>query len=178
MLPLLRNRRSIRKFEPRPIEEEKVGLLTEALLRSPSSRGLQPWEFIVVSDPGLLKQLATAKEHGCAFLKDAAMAVVVGADPEQCDVWVEDCAVASTILQLTASDLGLGSCWVQIRKRLHGDGSSAEGFVRQLLDLPQAFRVATIIGIGYAAESKEGHPVEVLPAHKVHRNRYRQSSPD
>ena len=55
---LLENRRSIRKFENKAVEAEKIDLLVEAALRSPSSRGFNPWEFVVVTDQGLIKQLA------------------------------------------------------------------------------------------------------------------------
>lgn len=55
---------------------------------------------------------------GAAFLADAAMAVVVMADPLASDVWIEDASIASIMIQLQAEDLGLGSCWIQVRERL------------------------------------------------------------
>ena len=58
MIELLRNRRSIRKYTDMSIEAEKIELLKEAVLRSPSSRNFDPWEFIFVDDRKLLKQLA------------------------------------------------------------------------------------------------------------------------
>ena len=53
MIELLRNRRSIRKYTDRDIEPEKVEILKEAILRSPSSRNFDPWEFVFVDDRGL-----------------------------------------------------------------------------------------------------------------------------
>jgi nitroreductase len=117
MIELLRRRRSVRKFESRPIESEKIERLTEALLRSPTSRSLTPWEFVLVEDPALLAALSRAKKHGSSFLKGASLGIVVCADAAQCDVWIEDCSIASILVQMTALSLGLGSCWIQIRLR-------------------------------------------------------------
>lgn len=172
VLSLLQKRRSIRRFQDRPVEEEKVEILREALLRSPSSRGRNPWEFVVVTDRTLLRQLAAAKEHGSAFLTGAPLVVVVAADPQRCDVWVEDCAIAAIILQLAAESLGLGSCWAQIRLREHDDGRSAEAYVKELLGLPEGCVVECIVGLGYPAEQKPGHPRDELAWEKIHRNRY------
>ena len=172
ILSLLQNRRSIRKFQKRPVEPEKIEKLLEALLRAPSSRGHQPWEFIVCTDPALLKDLSRAKAHGSAFVAEAPLAVVITGDPERSDVWIEDCAIASLLLQLTAESLGLGSCWVQIRLRQDGQGHSSEDYLRTLLHLPAGQRVLCVVGIGYADEKKAGHPRESLPWEQVHQNRF------
>lgn len=172
MLEILQKRRSIRQFEARTVEQEKIETLTEALLRAPSSRGLNPWEFVVVTDPDKLQALAKAKTHGSDFLSGAALAFVIAADPGRCDVWVEDCAIAAIILQLTAVSLGLGSCWVQMRLRPHGDGRSAEAYVREVVGLPERMSVDCIIGIGYAREHKRGHDRASLPFDKIHRERF------
>jgi nitroreductase len=172
MLELLHRRRSIRRFQPRPVEAEKVDQLIEAMLRAPSSRGRSPWEFVVVTDADQLQALGRAKQHGAEFLAAAPLAIVIAADPERCDVWIEDCAVAAIILQLTAAALDLGSCWAQIRLRPHGDGRSAEAYVREVVGLPSRLAVVCIIGIGYPAETKHGHPRSSLPFHQVHSQRY------
>lgn len=172
MLDILQQRRSLRLFESRPVEPEKIELLTEAVLRAPSSRGLNPWEFIVVSDRDKLKALSKAKPHGAEFLAGAALAFVVAADPQRSDVWVEDCAIAAIIVQLTAVSLGLGSCWAQIRLRPHGDGRSAEAAVRDIVGLPEQMAVDCIIGIGYPRERKAGHPRQELPVAKIHREQF------
>ncbi|MEJ2199811.1 MAG: nitroreductase family protein [Desulfuromonadaceae bacterium] len=174
LLPLLRKRRSIRKFEATPIPPPKVEQLIEALLRSPSSRSLNPWEFVVVTDPGLLAKLARAKEHGAAFLAGAPLAVVVCANPQASDVWIEDCAIASLVIHLTAESMGLGSCWVQIRRRQHSREQSAAAYVRESLDLPADYEVLSIVGLGYPAEEKAPHDRETLLYDRVSRNRYGQ----
>lgn len=174
MIDLVRMRRSIRRFESRPVEPEKVALLTEAALRAPSSRGRNPWEFVVVTDPAKLGLLSQAKQHGAEFLAGAPLAIVVAADPDRCDVWIEDCAIAAIILQLTAVSLGLGSCWAQIRLRLHADGRPAESHVREALGLPDNLAVDCIIGIGYPGEIKAGHPRRSLLSDKIHLGKFGQ----
>ncbi len=171
-IELLRKRRSIRRFTTREIEQEKLDLLLESALRAPSSRGLNPWEFIVVTDRETLRALARAKEHGSDFLKDAAVGIVVCADPQRADTWIEDCSIASILIQLAAEDLGLGSCWVQIRMRYHDEKVSAEEYVKDVLGIPEHFRVESIIAIGYPAERKPGHPKESLQYEKIHYERF------
>jgi nitroreductase len=172
LIDLLRKRRSVRRFEERPVEEDTIDLLIESVLRAPSSRSLNPWEFVVVRDREMLTRLAQAKPHGAAFLKDAPLAFVVCADPARCDVWVEDCSIAAILLHLAATDLDLGSCWVQIRLREHGDGRMAQEYVAELLGLPQGMVVEAIIAIGYPADELPGHPRASLLDGRVSFERY------
>jgi len=174
MIDLMRARRSIRSFTDQPLEPHSVKLLVEALLRAPSSRNHNPWQFVLVDDRALLEQLATAKQHGSEFLKGAALAVVICADEAKSDVWVEDCSIAAILLQMTALSLGLGSCWAQIRKRQHDQQSSAEQFVQQLLGLPEQLRVASIIGIGHPAEKRRPLTADTLEYDKIRHNRYQK----
>lgn len=171
-LPLIRNRRSMRSFTDRPVEPEKVALLVEAVLRSPSSRSLNPWEFILVTDKAMLKELSACKPHGAAFLKGAPLGIVVLADPERCDVWVEDCSIASTYIQLAAEDLGLKSCWIQIRKREFDSGKMASDRVAELLGIPSSMEVESIIAVGYPAQDLVGHKKESLGYQKVFQGKY------
>jgi nitroreductase len=152
MIELLRKRRSIRKFLPEKVNPESTDIIIEAALRAPSSRGINPWEFVVVDDLEILGQLAKAKQHGSEFLKNAPLAIVVCADSTKSDVWVEDCSIAAIIIQLTALSLKLGSCWAQIRNRNHNKAKSAETFVQELLGLQEHIKVECILGIGHPAE--------------------------
>ena len=171
-IELLRKRRSIRKFADRQVEQEKVDLLVEAMSRSPSSRSLNPWEFVVVEDREVIKDLARAKPHGATFMQGAPLAIAVCADPARCDVWVEDASIAALLLHLTATDLGLGSCWVQIRLREHDQSQMASAYVAEQLGLPAGMEVEAIIAIGYPAEEKPGHPATSLLTERVHRGKF------
>lgn len=162
MIDILRNRRSIRKFKQLPVDDNKLKILEEAILRSPSSRNLKPWKFIFVTDKKLLKKLAEAKPAGGSFLAGAPLAVVVLGDAEVSNCWVEDCSIAATILQLTAETLDLGSCWVQIRGRKHSEELSASAYIRKELFIHAEMEVVSVIAIGYPNEVKE-----LIPNHKL-----------
>lgn len=174
MINLLRTRRSIRQFDNKPVEKEKIDTLIEAMLRSPSSRSLNPWHFVVVSNQDQIEKLSQSKAHGSKFMKSAPLAIAVCANPEKSDVWVEDTSIAALILHLTATDLNLGSCWIQIRLRDHADGSSSERYVKTLLGLEDTMVVEAIIAIGYPAEEKPGHDTSTLLFDRVSYNRYGQ----
>ena len=173
-IDLLRTRRSVRRFQDKPVEKEKIDLLVESMLRSPSSRGLNPWEFVVVRDPQTLESLAKAKPHGASFLKDSPLAIVVCGDPAKCDVWIEDCSIASLIVHLAATDLGLGSCWIQLRLREHDAETTSEEYVKELLGLDENMVVEAVIAIGYSKEDKPGHSSSSLLYEKVSYEKYGQ----
>ena len=162
LLDLLRKRRSIRKFTGQAVEEEKIELLLEAALLSPSSKGNTPWHFVVVRDQDCISKLALAKPHGASFLKNAPLVIAVCGDSNQSDVWVEDCSIATLLLHLQATDLGLGSCWVQLRLRAHDDNQSAAVYTAELLGLPAHIQPLALVGIGYPAETKKVRSKEDL----------------
>jgi nitroreductase len=169
---LIAKRRSIRQFKKKEIEPEKIDLLVEAALRAPTSRGINPWEFIVVTEKTLLEKISTAKPHGAAFLKNAALGIVVCANPDKSDVWVEDASIASIFIHLAAASLDLGSCWIQIRKRMHNEHKSAEAHIAEILGIPSNLKVESIVAIGYPDEEKPIHSKEELQYQKVHGNVY------
>jgi nitroreductase len=172
MIDLLRKRRSIRKYSEGPVDRHLVDLLVEALLRAPSSRNINPWTFIIIDDRQLLAQLATAKQHGSAFLQNAALGIVVCADSTQSDVWVEDCSIAAILVQMTAQSLGLGSCWIQIRNRFQDGDTSSESFIQKLLGLPEHIKVECIISIGLPGEKRRGLAADRLQFDKIRHNRF------
>lgn len=115
---LIKARRSMRKFTEEELTQEQVVTLMKAALMAPTSKRSNAWQFIVVDEKDKLKELSYCKEQASQFIADAALAVVVVADPLASDVWIEDASIASIYLQLQAEDMGLGSCWVQVRERL------------------------------------------------------------
>ena len=171
-MKLLKNRRSIRQYLDKAVEQEKIEILIEAALRSPSSRSLNPWEFIVVTNKQKLHELSISKPHGAGFLKDAPLGIVVIADPEKCDVWVEDSSIASILIQLAAESIGLKSCWIQIRKRFYKDTTTSGDRIKEILGIPENYSVESIIAIGYPDETKDGHKAETLLYDKIHYEKY------
>ena len=167
MLSVIKQRRSIRKFKTTPIEQSKIDQLVQAALLSPSSRGIMPWIFIVVTQTDLLLKLAETKQHGSSFIGNAPLAIVVAADSTLSDMWVEDTSIASIIIQLTAESLGLGSCWVQIRNRPHDENQTAEDYVQSLLNIPTTIKVESIIAIGYKDQGLLPHAEDRLAYGKV-----------
>ncbi|AUG57327.1 nitroreductase family protein [Acetivibrio saccincola] len=172
---LLKERRSIRKYQDRVVEKEKVDIILKSALLSPSSRSRRPWEFVVVTDREVLKKLSMCREHSSAFLEGAPLGIVVISDPSICDVWVEDCSIASIIIQLSAHSLGLGSCWIQVRDRYHKEGVKAEDYIKNILNIPDKYAVECIIAIGYPDEKKEGYDLNKLPFEKIHFGSYNYS---
>jgi nitroreductase len=170
MLDLLRARRSVRSYTKEEISPETMALLQEAVLRAPSSRGRNPWEFVFVTDKSLLQELSTVRAHGSHFLRDAALGVAVLGDDNTADTWVEDCSITAIILQLACESLGLGSCWVQIRMREDASGATSESRVRRILNIPDHLRVASIISIGHPAQKGEPHPRQSLQDGKIRFN--------
>ncbi len=171
-IDLEKTRRSIRKYTDKTIEPEKIDLLVEAALRAPSSRGINPWEFVVVRDRALIQKLAKAKPAGAGFVAGAPLVIVVCADTEKSDVWVEDASIASTMILFAAESAGLGACWVQIRNRPHDDEATAEEYIRKTLQLPGRFGVLSVMAVGYPDESHPPHSTDELLYDQVHDAQY------
>lgn len=169
---LIVKRRSMRKFTDEPVGQDDVVELLKAALMAPSSKRSNCWQFVVVDDKDMLKDLSHCKEHGSSFLSEAALAVVVCADPLVSDVWIEDCSVASIMLQLQAEDLGLGSCWIQIRERYTAAGMPSDDFVRGLLDIPLQMQVLSIIAIGHKGMERKPFNEDNLQWEKIHINKF------
>ena len=169
---LVKNRRSIRKYEDRPVESEKVDAILRAALMSPASKRTNGWEFVTVDDRETLKRLSECREMGSKFVGDAPMAIVVCADPAKSDVWFEDASIAAIIIQLAAADLGIGSCWVQVYKRMHTETETAGEYVKGLLGIPEGLEVLNIITLGYKNEERKPYDEEKLMYEKIHRGRF------
>ena len=169
---LIKQRRSMRKFTRELLNPEDVRLLLRAALMAPSSKGLHSWEFVVVEDREKLVQLSASKAQGAAFLEEAPLAVVVLGDPAVSDVWIEDASVASTMMLLQAEDLGLGSCWIQIRDRYDAEGNPAKDNVRNILGIPENLRVLSIIPLGHKGMERKPFNEDRLLWEKVHLGQY------
>jgi len=169
---LAKVRRSCRKFTDQPISPDQKEKLLKSVLMAPASKRSNPWEFIVVEDKQALEKIANCKEFGSKLVNGAAMAVIVIADPAKSDVWVEDASIASIYLQLQAEDLGLGSCWVQVRRRKTAVGENSESYLKELLNIPDHFSVESVIAIGNKAEEKKPFDDSKIQMDKLFNEKY------
>ena len=162
----------MRKFTGEELSQDEVLTLLKAALMSPTSKRSNCWQFIVIDDKDTLEKLSYCKESGAAFVKDAAVAIVVTANPLASDVWIEDASIASIMIQLQAEDLGLGSCWVQVRERFTANGLSANEYIHELLDIPLQLQVLSVIAIGHKGMERKPFDESHLQWEKVHINKY------
>ena len=165
---LLLTRHSIRRYTDQTINPDDVRAILEAALLSPTSKSARPWQFVVVEDKDTLMRLADCKPIAAHALKTSVMAVAVCADPEQSNMWLEDCAIASEMMQLQAHALGIGSCWVQVRGRMSADGTPSDTVVREILGIPENIEVENIMTFGYSAEKRTPVDPAKLKWEKVH----------
>lgn len=169
---LVQLRRSHRKFTTEEIDSEDVKLILRAALMSPTSKGQRAWQFVVVDNAADIEKLADAKDLGAQFLKGAPLAIVVLGDPLQNDCWVEDGSIAAIAMQYQAADLGLGSCWAQMRGRGLSDGTSADTVIQGVLDIPENYSVLCVIGIGHPADERKPQNEDKLKWENVHIDRF------
>ena len=169
---LVQQRRSHRKFTGEEVSAEDVKLILRAGLMAPTSKGQRAWQFVVVDDKTDLEKLSDAKDLGGQLIKDAALAIVVLGDPMQNDCWVEDGSIAAISMQYQVEELGLGSCWVQMRGRGLSDGTSADTVIRGVLDIPENLSCLCVIAVGHKADERTPQNEDKLKWENVHLEKY------
>ena len=158
VLEAIRNRRSVREYDPRPIPDEVMTRLKDSLRLAPSACNLQPWKFVVVADPERKSAVAHAARDQ-EFIAQAPVIVVGVGFPEQAfkhmggagnsvDV---DLAIALDHLTLTAAEAGLGTCWI---------GAFDERSLKRIIGAPAESKVVALTPLGYPARPGLIHPVE------------------
>lgn len=162
----------MRKFTDEELTQDEVVALMKAALIAPTSKRSNSWQFVVVDDKDTLQRLSLCKAQAAQFIADAALVVVVLGDPLASDVWIEDASIASIYLQLQAEDLGLGSCWVQVRERMAPSGIPSADYVREVLEIPLQLQVLSIIAIGHKGMERKPFNEEYLQWEKIHLNKY------
>lgn len=165
---MLLERHSIRRYTEEPVSADDVRTILEAALLAPTSKSSRPWQFVAVEDKDKLAALGACRAIGTTALKTAALAVVVVADPERSDVFIEDSSIAAVMMQLQAAALGLGSCWIQVRNRYAEDGEPAQDVVQAALGIPQCYPVECIVTFGHSAETRRPVDPTKLLWEKVH----------
>ena len=175
---LIENRRSTRHYTEEKLTPQEVEQILKTALTAPTSKNSKPWQFILVEDKDLLKKLSVSKSSGASFVADCALAIVVLSDPMRSEAHLEDASIAATFIQLQVEDLGLGSCWVQIRGREAENGQDSEDYIRDLLDIPFQLTVGCIVAIGHKARTGKPHDESKLLWEKVHIEKYKYDEPE
>lgn len=170
---LLIRRHSIRRYQDREISAEDVKTIMEAALLAPSSKSVRPWQFVLVDDKETLAKLAACKANGTRPISSCALAIVVTASPEKTDMYIEDMSIAAAYMQLQATALGLGACWIQVRNRFTEDNEDAQDIVRELLGIPHDMIVECIVTVGYPDEERRPVDPSKLLWEKVHIERWK-----
>jgi nitroreductase len=145
-------RKSIRAYNDRKIDEDTLRRVLEAGRIAPSAGNRQDWKFIVVTDGETRKKLAMAA-RGQMFLIQAPV-VIAGCAiaPEyvmMCgqSAGIIDVSIAFSFMMLQATELGLGTCWL---------GAFDEGEVKKILGVPDHARVVAMTPLGYPGEMPAG----------------------
>ena len=164
---LCQHRRSIRTYQDREVEPEKIHYMLQCALMAPSSKRTNPWEFVVVRDRQTLRRMEACRTYGSGMFRTAQAAIVVALNPELTDTWQADGAIAAEHLLLSAEEQGLGACWCQIYQR-----AGAEELIRELCGIPETLRVLCVISLGYKDEERRDYDLEKLKYDKIHNETY------
>ena len=151
---LVQQRRSHRKFTNQQVGAEDVQLILRAALMSPTAKNSRAWRFVVVDNKTDIEKMSEAKNSGAAFLSGAPLAIVVLGNPDEDECWIEDGSIAAVTMQYQAEELGLGSCWIQMRGRGLSDGTSADDIIHGILSLPEEMKVLCVLAIGHPADER------------------------
>jgi len=158
------NRRSIRKFEDRPVEQEKIDKLLRAAMQAPSAANQQPWEFIVVENKDNLKTLSLTTPYSKPVADSAVTLVLLGNsnDFKVPTGWQQDMGAAAQNILLEATHLELGAVWLGV-----ATADVAIDYIKNLYNLPENIKPFAMIAIGYPNGQKNEF-VDRYVAAKVH----------
>ena len=148
-------RYSCRDYQKREIEEEKLGQILEAARQAPSAKNLQDWRFVVVQEDELKSKVAECTNRPREFEKAGAIIVACSNSGEvmRCGQAVGpiDVAIALEHISLTATELGLATCWI---------GSFFPEKVRAIADVPEDVTIVELMVLGYPADKEKHTPRE------------------
>ena len=164
---LMLKRRSTRKFNDEKVTKEELDKILQAALLAPTSMNRKPCNFMVVERKETLNELSQAKNHGADLIRGADKAIVVVADTLIADTWCEDSSIALTYMHLMATELNLGSCWIQIHLR-DKDGTDSEEIVRDILKIDNHYRIVGILALGHSDDIPKPHTLEDIDKNKIH----------
>ncbi len=168
LLELMRSRRSVRQYTDETISDEQLQKILSAALLAPSGHSKYPCEFIIVKNRETLEKMSHCRVNVAKMLNQAAAAVVVIADKEKSDTLVEDSSVAMMNMELMATSMGIGNCWIQVRARDAENNSPSEDYLRTILNFPENFMCQSILSLGVPAKPPRQRELEKLNFDKIH----------
>lgn len=145
------NRKSVRQFLDKPIENEKVEIIIRAGMSAPSARNRQPWKFFAVDDKKLLSELADGLPYA-KMLNEAPLGIIVCGDIRDKEdstaqtFWVQDCAAAVENILIAVEALGLGAVWTACYPK-----KERVEVPQKVLDMPEGIIPLCVIPVGYPA---------------------------
>ena len=152
-LEVIEKRHSVRKYSDRPVEKEILDAIVRVAQTAPSSRNSRSSAFMIVEDRDTLDALSQMRDYGSGLLSGAQAAIVVMGDENKTDLWVDNCAISATFIQLAVTAMDLVSCWVHCNSRprlkAEPEGAMADAYVSELLGLKEGLRPYCVIAIGY-----------------------------
>ena len=164
VLENIAERKSVRKYLNRSVEEDKIDAMVKAGMAAPSGMDRRPWEFVVVTDRVVLDSMA-AKLPYAKMLTGAPLAIVVCGDTTRSSYWYLDCSAATQNVLLAAESLGLGAVWTAAYPY-----EDRIDVVRQNTGLPEHIVPLCVIPIGYPDGPQKVK--DKFDPQRVHRNKY------
>lgn len=149
---IVNNRKQCRNFVAKELNGDDLEKILEVALKSPRISSETDSHFIIVDDNFQLSKLSDCNDIDSCILKDVAVAIVVAGNSLNNEFWIEDCSMAAVSMLYMAEQLGIGTYWVQVRKRGYYDGANSTEIIRGVLEIPEEYDVLCILGIGYAKE--------------------------
>ncbi len=143
-------RRSVRSFGEKEVEPYKIERLLKAAFWSPSSGGFKSINLFIIKDREIIRLLSRLTSNS-AVLRASNTVIVIGYDSESGRNFIEDTSMAAMSIMLAATDMELGSCYVQFLEEdgLYGD---PEIFIKKKLNVPEKIRILGAIGLGYTLQ--------------------------
>ena len=156
-LEVVEKRHSVRKFADKPVEKELIDTIIRIAETAPSSKNTRSSAFMIIEDRDTIAAISEMRDAGSSFVKDAPAVIVVMGDESKTDLWVDNCAISTTFIQLAATAMELGSCWVHVngrpRSRTDMSAGNAEDYLRELLGVKDGIRILCVVALGYPAEN-------------------------
>ena len=155
-LQVIEKRRTHRIYSDKPVDREILDAIVSVAQTAPSSRNSKSTAFMIIEDRDTLDALSQMRDYGAAPLKGAQAGIVVLGDTTKTDLWVDNCAISATFIQLAVTAMDLVSCWIHVNGRLClkdvPDGRKSDDYVRELLGVKDDLRPYCVIAIGYPQE--------------------------